>query len=138
MPPNASRFTPNGGDDLGPVVKRATYWLPVGLYAGLIFFFSSLSHPEEILPITVWDKFAHVVEYAILGILSYRAFFNAGSDWTARHALLLGIMLSAAYGLTDEFHQMFIPQRQADLLDFFADSIGASVGATTFHWLIRT
>lgn len=111
------------------------YWLPVGLYAGLIFYFSSLQHPEDFLPITVWDKLAHVVEYAILGILSYRAFVNTGSVWGTRHAMLLTILFSVAYGLTDELHQLFVPNRQADLVDVFADSLGATSGAFVWKWL---
>ena len=54
------------------------YWVPVALYAGVIFFLSDQSHPEEHLPSfllkNVSDKVLHAVEYAVLGALCYRAF----------------------------------------------------------------
>ena len=36
---------------------------------------------------------------------------------------------ASVYGITDEFHQTFVPGRNADLFDWFMDIIGAVVGA---------
>ena len=33
------------------------------------------------------------------------------------------------YGMTDEFHQMFVPGRTSSIDDLFADTIGAFIGA---------
>ena len=61
----------------GGTVQVLGYWLPVGLYAGVIFFLSSLSHPEDELPSfllqEVSDKILHAVEYGILSLLVRRA-----------------------------------------------------------------
>jgi VanZ family protein len=38
-------------------------------------------------------------------------------------------LLASAYGATDEYHQMFVPLRHAELADWIADTIGASIGA---------
>ena len=52
------------------------YWGPVLGYAGLIFYLSAQSHPDDDLPSLFWsmnDKVLHAMEYAGLGGLCYRA-----------------------------------------------------------------
>jgi VanZ family protein len=49
----------------------------------------------------------------------------------ARWAALLGSL----YGLTDEFHQRFVPHRSAELGDWAADTLGAALGAL-LAWLV--
>jgi VanZ family protein len=114
------------------------YWLPVVAYAGLIFYLSSQSRPS---PPTLWllahlgDKTLHAIEYAILGILCYRAFAYAAGDRAARSALMLAIITSIGYGVTDEVHQAFVPQRHPNGWDLLADAIGATLAASCWHWL---
>ncbi|MGH7205061.1 MAG: VanZ family protein [Nitrospiraceae bacterium] len=109
------------------------YWLPVVAYAGLIFFLSSLSNPEVYTPSFLYeigDKSLHAFEYGVLGILCYRAFRHGSGAWAARYALHLAIVAAAAYGVTDEIHQVFVPLREADAGDLLMDTIGAAIGAT--------
>ncbi|MGH8057507.1 MAG: VanZ family protein, partial [Candidatus Entotheonellia bacterium] len=116
------------------------YWLPVVAYAGLIFFLSSLSHPEVYTPSFLYeigDKSLHAFEYGVLGILCYRAFHHAAGAWAARYALLLAIVSSVGYALTDEVHQAFVPLREPEVWDLVADSIGASVAAFGWRWTVE-
>jgi VanZ family protein len=115
------------------------YWLPVLAYAGLIFYLSSLSHPEVYAPTLLelfGDKALHVIEYGVLGILCYRAFRYAAGSRFARLALVLAIAVSVAYGLSDEIHQAFVPLREADGWDLLMDTLGATIGA--FGWCRTT
>ncbi len=107
------------------------YWGPVGLYAGLIFFGSSISNPPE--AISSWlkdisDKVLHLSEYALLGALIYRACRNGAGAWMAQHAVLAAVVGSALYGVSDETHQLYVPFREADLLDLVADTVGGTLG----------
>jgi VanZ family protein len=104
-------------------------------YAAVIFYLSSLSHPEDLFPVTIWDKAAHVAEYTILGVLSCRALTQASPLGRSSHAIVWAIVGAALYGVTDEVHQTFVALRHADLLDVFADAIGASVGAITWKYI---
>jgi VanZ family protein len=52
-----------------------------------------------------------------------------GERLTAGVALVAAILLTSAYGATDEAHQSRVPQRQADVRDWIVDSIGAAAGA---------
>jgi len=117
------------------------YWLPVVTYAGLIFYLSSLSEPEEYVPFALaelGDKVLHAVEYGLLGALCYRAFRHGANVWAARYAWQLAIIAAAVYGVTDEVHQAFVPLQDADVLDFLMDGIGAAIGATVWRWTVKS
>ena len=114
------------------------YWLPVISYAGLIFYLSSLPHPEETMPVfleAVGDKGLHMIEYGLFGLLSYRAFRYAAGPWATRYALPLAIGVSVLYGFTDELHQAFVPEREAEVWDLLADAAGASLVTWAWHRL---
>jgi hypothetical protein len=108
------------------------YWCPLILYAGVVFYLSSLSRPQDLLPVAVWDKAAHALEYAILGILGYRALAESSALGHSSHTVLVTILAAALYGVTDEVHQNFVALREPNILDVFADAIGASLG--TIAW----
>jgi len=104
------------------------YWLPVFVYAGLIFYFSSF--PEipsiiiEIIPETlIW----HMIEYAIFSILLFRAFINSKNTNFRKNAIYLAIAITIFYGITDEIHQYFVPERTISLFDVIGDSVGSFI-----------
>ena len=104
------------------------FWLPVYVYAGLIFIHSSLSTPPLVPRIWQGDKLLHLLEYAIFGYLIARAAKNAVSLELNAHFRIFAICVAVIYGLSDEFHQYFVPGRQADILDVLADGLGAFLG----------
>jgi VanZ family protein len=123
----------------GTIGQLLWYWAPVALYAGTIFYLSSQSHPEEQLPSfllkDVSDKLLHAVEYGIMAMLCYRAFRWAAGPAVARQAVVLAIVTASVYGITDEVHQLFVPFRESSWQDWLADTIGATIGATSWRFL---
>ena len=117
------------------------YWVPVALYAGMIFYLSSQSHPDDDLPSFLFeeisDKVLHAVEYGILSLLCYRAFRWAAGPAVAQQAVVLAIVTASVYGITDEAHQFFVPFRESSWQDWLADTIGAVIGALSW-WFIRS
>ncbi len=108
------------------------YWGPVLGYAGLIFYLSAQSHPDEDLPSLlghVNDKVLHAMEYAGLGGLCYRAFRRGVDGPVAARALFFAILTASLYGMTDEVHQLFVPLRESSWQDWLADVAGSTVGA---------
>lgn len=75
------------------------------------------------------DKGLHFLEYAILGGLCAHAALRTFPHHSRVRAVLLGAFLAASWGLTDELHQSFVPERTSDLYDLVADALGATVGA---------
>jgi hypothetical protein len=64
------------------------------------------------------DKFVHAVLYA--GLCGLWLWARPGRPWQA-----LG--LAMAYGAVDEWHQSWVPGRDASVLDWLADGVGASI-----------
>ena len=95
-------------------------WVPVVLWAGLIFALSSV--PDLGTGLGTWDlvlrKLAHFCEYGVLGLLLARA---AGRETVA---LAAGV----AYAVTDELHQSFVPGRNAAFRDVAIDWAGVLFG----------
>jgi VanZ family protein len=95
-------------------------WLPVVVWMGVIFAFSSI--PSLNSGLGTWDyvlrKGAHMTEYAVLACLLARA--------TGSLAWAFG--LTVAYAATDEFHQTFVRGRHGSPVDVGIDAVGALIG----------
>ena len=71
-------------------------------------------------------KLAHVVEYAILALLSFRALSTPDTPPGRAFALAFGLCVVLAS--TDEAHQAFVASRTGALSDVLLDSFGAGLG----------
>ncbi|MBF0121481.1 MAG: VanZ family protein [Desulfobacterales bacterium] len=103
------------------------YWIPVILYCFLIYIQSANPSPEIIPPVPYIDKLLHFIAYALLAVLFYRAYKELSFKIVS--VILLSIMSSSLYGISDEIHQYFVPWRTADFWDAFSDFIGSIFGA---------
>lgn len=103
-------------------------WLPVVLYALVIFAASSFPSPE--FPIQFWsfDKILHLAEYALLGILLARAIKGTQPVIDLRKLYLLVAAIALLYGVSDEFHQAFVPGRTVSVWDALTDGVGGFLG----------
>jgi len=109
--------------------RALTHWLPVVLWAAVIFTFSSIPHLGTDLG--TWDlilrKCAHVTEYAVLAFLLARAIGREAP------ALALGVL----YAASDEFHQSFVRGRHASPVDVAIDTVGLLIGIYVWRRLDR-
>lgn len=123
------------------VAAYTRYWIPLAVYAAAIVYLSSLSHPARFLPglsFSHADKIVHVLEYALLAILCYRAFRYAAGPWAARYPVMVAVCASVGFGATDELHQWFVPFRDPSWWDLAADSLGAGFAAGSWHFSFGT
>jgi VanZ family protein len=113
------------------VIRRLLPWLPAVAWAAVIFALSS--RPRLPAPdIANFDKAAHFGAYGLLGALL--AFAAARSGLPPLVALVLGVL----YGATDEIHQMYVPGRSPDLLDWCADAAGVITAVLLYtRWRLR-
>ncbi len=107
-------------------------------WAGVIFVASSI--PARQMPqvgFLVHDKLVHVGAYAPLGALSLLALRTTSVRFPAWLLVVLGGVIAGAYGVTDEFHQRFVPGRSVEALDVTADFIGGCLGSVAAFVLTR-
>ncbi len=109
-------------------MNRVRTWGPLILWMGLIFYLSSQSS-FPIRPTGIWDMIddyvAHVALYAVLGGLAFRAFHAEGIS--PKQAAWMALVFCVAYGVSDEWHQSFVPNRTPSVLDLVADTLGAGL-----------
>jgi VanZ family protein len=114
--------------------KVLLLWTPAILWAMIIFLFSSMpTTPVSQVQISdfIIKKSAHIIEYAVLTTLLYRALFAGG--FNKRKAGIYSVVIAVVYAVTDEFHQSFTPGRDPKVRDVFFDTIG-SVSAIYIIW----
>ncbi len=97
-------------------------FLPAIFWMGIIFYLSSrqrISVSENYVLSFFIFKTIHFVEYGILFLLWKIALYK--KSYGTKVALVISIL----YGLSDEFHQTFVPTREGKPRDVFIDSLGA-------------
>lgn len=114
--------------------RAVVRWLAVVAWAGLIFFLSSQSQPHypKGLSVQVLSTVGHLGAYFMLSGLFYTAL--RGSGVSAARALWAAVLLAVLYGISDEWHQSFVPGRDASPVDLAVDFVGASAAATLAHF----
>ena len=120
------------------------YWFPIIIYCLIIFIQSSYPSPETVPDLPYLDKLLHFSAYAVLGALFLRAFKTTQFKNNINLVIILSILASSFYGISDEVHQYFVPCRNADIMDVLADILGSICGTflfiytNTFHTGDRT
>lgn len=79
-------------------------------------------------------KGAHMSEYGILAILLYQM-FHEGNDQTKAWQLAFGC--SVLYGVSDEFHQLFVAGRAGALSDVLIDACGGAIALSLWVMVQR-
>jgi VanZ family protein len=146
------------------------YWLLPLAWMGLIFFGSSDSKSYQhssglVEPLLHWlfphmsqehvemihhalRKCAHLTEYAILGLLLWRAVRKPirrdPRPWRW-HEAAIAVGIVFLYASTDEIHQIFVPNRTPMFTDVLIDTAGAIAGMVVlwalgraFNWWPKT
>jgi len=103
--------------------KFLKYWLPVLIWAGVIFVLSSIpSLKTDLEQDFLLRKVAHMVEFAILALLLYRALNQEKMSFYRK--LVFSFIFALFYAFTDELHQCYVIGRHGSLIDVGIDSVG--------------
>lgn len=108
--------------------------VPMLIVMGTIFYLSSRTFTDAPPLFPGADKVIHLFIYAVLGA----TILFAQSPETRENlpkSMLWVVLIATLYGVSDEFHQSFIPGRQPDIFDIIADSCGAVI--VSCFWYIR-
>ena len=119
-----------------PWLAHALRWGPVVLWAAMIFVLSSQSSlPDP--PGGFTNKHAHSVTYGVLVALLVWGLTDRSPARMTWATAAVAVALAALYGASDEWHQSFVPGREASALDLAADVSGAAMAAIAVRaWAI--
>ena len=116
-----------------------TLWGPFLAALAGIFWLSSMSDVPGAH--YFWDKLLHTVGYAGLGVLALRA-FHGGFERPRPAPTIYAAVAVVLWGISDEFHQSFVPGRNASAWDVLADAVGFAIAvalvATAMSRAVRT
>ena len=79
-----------------------------------------------------WDKLAHASVFALLAIA-----IGLASGLTGWRMLMLAVFSVLLVGALDEWHQAFLPGRQAGWDDLMADTLGGVLGAGLLYGFLN-
>ena len=106
-------------------------------WAGVLYYLSAQPGTDEPMLFIHQDKAFHLIAFGLLGFLAMgatRAKGNAHRNWQ----VWLIVLLVGLYGIADEFHQHFVPGRDASIYDIAADMAGGVMGAWAMYFLVKT
>ena len=111
-------------------------WLPALGWMGWIFWLSSQQAlpPPPGLSYTLAAIGGHFALYLVLTLLLLVAVGAPRRGYAP--ALLAALLIAIGYALSDEFHQAFVPGRDAALFDLLVDGVGIAFGLLVwvFGW----
>jgi VanZ family protein len=102
----------------------------------VIFFWSA--RPAITTSTIGWQDFtikksAHIVEYLILGLLTYRS-FKKTTGLSTIQVIIFTVVGCLLYAISDEIHQSFTPGRSPMVRDVALDTIGSALGVVIMHF----
>jgi VanZ family protein len=106
------------------------------IWMAVIFYLShqsSLPTPE-LLP--GQDKLFHALAYGVLGSLLLMS-CRLGKDSYTKIQMNRSILIASLYGISDEIHQYFVPGREADVMDWVADTLGALMAVLAIAFVVK-
>ncbi len=96
-------------------------------WVALTFALTSIPNPRFQLNVPAADKLEHLAFYGVTGLLF--ALWRRACGASAVRAAAQAVLFAALVGGIDEAHQIWIPGRTADPLDWIADTAGGACGA---------
>ncbi len=110
------------------ITRHLRYRLPVLLYAALLFWASS--GPEDVgMFKAAPDYFLHAAAYFVFYILAFLAVHEGCTPRQRWAGAWLPYLITVLYAVSDEFHQSFVPSRDASIIDVLADAAGGLLAA---------
>jgi len=96
------------------------------LYCAALFWLSSTANPIRFEPAFAGeDKLVHAGLYAGLAFLVSLGMYRRYPRPNRSMQFWAPVVFASLYGVSDEFHQRFVPSRTSDIWDICADAAGS-------------
>ena len=117
------------------VTRQLISWAPAIGWATVLFLLSSLSDSDLStfsFSFPFDDKVMHLALYSVLGGTLQFGRLNSRSGMAHWTLIAIGII----YGVSDEWHQSFVPGRNPSIADLLANAMGVLVGYAFTYWVL--
>ena len=122
---------------LSNLIKFFRYWFPLIIYCIFIFIQSSFPSIESVPELPYIDKLLHFFAYAVLGAFFLRAYKTLRVRNNLKLLIILSVLSSSLYGISDEIHQHFVPYRSFEYVDILADVLGSLFGVFIYQFIME-
>lgn len=112
-------------------MKKILRWIPALIIFGISFYLSDQPLLEHMPQFWNADKLVHFICF---GGLCFWVSFACGI--TKKRQFWIPSLIVSIYGILDEFHQSFVPNRDVSFFDWCADTLGAVFGAFVFLFVL--
>jgi len=119
-------------------MKNVLRIIPAILVMAALFKLSTLPGNDPLLnSIHFSDKIEHFIAYFVLGITF--CIWIPSKKWFAKPVVygIIVIVLCTLFGISDEFHQTFVPGRSGDLYDLAVDSAASVISVFVYFLFIK-
>ena len=111
--------------------------IPLIIYWIILFILTTLPG-QMAVTLDVSDKIEHFGAYGLLSVFLYlNLSFQNRFKIFKKFPGTFTVVIASFYGLLDELHQLLVPGRSADVLDWLADFSGSLVAVLITGYLIR-
>jgi len=104
----------------------------------VLFMLSTLPGNDPFLnSIHISDKIKHFIAYFVLGITF--CIWIPSKKWFEKPFVysILVVFLCTLFGVSDEYHQTFVPGRSGSLYDLAADFVGGLIAVFAYFLLLK-
>jgi len=114
------------------VIERTLRAIPAIAWMAFIFAMSSKSQIPQPFGYSTFalSIVAHFILYGVLAVLLLIAFHDGGAY--TRTTMIAAVAGAFLYGISDEFHQSFVPGRDPSLMDIGVNTLGAVFAVTVW------
>ncbi len=117
-------------------MKKILWSIPAIILTIVLFILSNVEYsivPE--LSLTFVDKIAHFIAFFVYTVFVIIAIAPYASS--KRKLIKLSIAWSAFYGVFDEVHQYYVPGRDCNIYDWFADLAGVILAIVLLKHILK-
>ena len=127
-------------------------WVLVVICMGIIFLLSAQNGEESsdlsgsfvmallnglgiVIDEGILRSIAHCLEFMGLSVLIFNAVYIT---WFLKLTPIIAFLGTVFYAITDEIHQIFVPERAFQISDILVDSTGALIGVVASFIILKT
>ena len=109
--------------------RKKVLLIPLIIYWIIILIGTTIPADAFVDVVELSDKVEHFIAYFGLAVLlGLNLYFQEKWEKISLYYIVATLIICLTYGVLDELHQLFVPNRMAEFWDWVADSLGTITG----------